>query len=132
MAGNGFLGIVVILLIDAPRVSQCAHSVELLAALRPTMATVDGSLIGLSTPFGKRGWFYESWSGGDPSWTRIRVPASDCPRISQAFLVDERRELGALRFSEEYELAWNEPESSMFPTAIIERAFTSDVTPLWR
>jgi hypothetical protein len=103
----------------------------LLAALRPTMATVNGSLVALSTPFGKRGWFYESWSGGDPSWTRVSVPASACPRIGRAFLDDERRELGALRYSEEYELAWNEPDESMFPTSIIDRAFTSDVRPLW-
>jgi hypothetical protein len=46
-------------------------------------------------------------------------------------LADERRELGAMRFSEEYELAFLEPDESMFPTAIIDRAFTADVRPLW-
>jgi Terminase large subunit, T4likevirus-type, N-terminal len=90
---RGYAATNMVILDEAARVDD-----ELLAALRPTMATVDGSLIALSTPFGKRGWFYEAWSGGDPSWTRIRVPASDCPRISQAFLADERRELGAMRF----------------------------------
>jgi hypothetical protein len=123
---RGYAAANMVILDEAARVDD-----ELLAALRPTMATVDGSLIALSTPFGKRGWFYEAWSGGDPSWTRIRVAASECPRISKDFLDDERRELGAMRFSEEYELAWNEPDESMFATAIIDRAFTSDVRPLW-
>jgi hypothetical protein len=80
--------------------------------------------------FGKRGWFYEAWIG-DESWHRVRVPASECPRISHEFLADERRELGAMRFSEEYELSWNEPDENMFATALIDRAFTADVRPLW-
>jgi hypothetical protein len=33
---------------------------DLIAAVRPMMATVDGSLIALSTSFGERGWFYEA------------------------------------------------------------------------
>jgi len=104
---------------------------DLLAALRPTMAVSDGSLVALSTPFGKRGWFFESWSAGDPSWTRIEIPASKCARLTQAFLDDEKRELGALRYSEEYELQWLENDESVFPTAIIDAAFTHDVRPLW-
>jgi hypothetical protein len=94
------------------------------------MAVVGGSLIMLSTPFGKRGEFYRAWSEGQ-GWTRVKVPASQCPRLSKEFLDEERRELGAMRFSEEYELAFLEPDESVFPTAIIDRAFTSDVRALW-
>jgi terminase large subunit-like protein len=123
---RGYAAANMVIIDEAARVDDV-----LLAALRPTMAIVNGSLIALSTPFGKRGWFYESWSGGDPSWTTISVPASMCPRIDPAFLNDERRELGPLRFSEEYELAWNEPDESVFPTAIIDAAFTNEIRPLW-
>ena len=35
---------------------------ELMAAVRPMMATCDGCLFALSTPAGKRGWFYEQWN----------------------------------------------------------------------
>jgi hypothetical protein len=123
---RGYAGVSLLIIDEACRVED-----TLLAALRPTMATVDGSLIALSTPFGKRGWFYESWIAGDPSWTRIDIPASKCPRLTKAFLDDERRELGAMRFSEEYELAWLEPDESVFPTAMIEKAFTHEIRPLW-
>jgi Terminase large subunit, T4likevirus-type, N-terminal len=123
---RGYAGAKLIVLDEAARVED-----DLMAALRPTMATVDGSLIALSTPFGKRGWFHQSWTEGGQDWTRVRIPASECPRISPEFLADERRELGAMRFSEEYELAFLEPDESMFPTAIIDRAFTADVRPLW-
>ena len=55
---------------------------DLLAALRPTMATVDGTLIMLTTPFGKRGEFYRAWTEGQ-GWTKVRVPAAMCPRLSR-------------------------------------------------
>ena len=91
----------------------------------------DGSLLMLSTPFGKRGEFYRAWTEGE-GWTRIRVPASMCPRLTKAFLDEERRELGPMRYSEEYELAFLEPDETVFTTALIDRAFTTEVRPLWQ
>ena len=90
----------------------------------------DSRLLALTTPAGKRGWFYEAWHGGG-DWQRIKVPASQCPRISKEFLEQELKELGALRYSEEYELQFVENDEAVFPTAIIDAAFTTDVVPLW-
>jgi hypothetical protein len=59
------------------------------------------------------------------------VPADQCPRISKQFLEEELRELGAQRFSEEYGLEFLEPDEAVFPTAIIDAAFTTEVLPLW-
>jgi len=122
---RGYAGAKLIVLDEAARIDD-----SLIAALRPMMATVDGSLIALSTPFGKRGWYFEAWVG-DASWHRVRVPATECPRLSATFLQEELRELGPLAYSEEYELAFNEPDEAMFNTALIDRAFTSEVRPLW-
>ena len=36
---------------------------DLLAAVRPMLATSGGRLIALTTPAGKRGWFFEAWHG---------------------------------------------------------------------
>jgi len=52
---RGFAGVKMIVLDEAARIED-----DLIAAVRPMMATVDGSLIALSTSFGKRGWFYEA------------------------------------------------------------------------
>ena len=90
-----------------------------MAAVRPMLAVSQGRLIALSTPAGKRGWFYEAWIGGD-SWHRVKVAATDCPRISQAFLDEELRELGAQRFSEEYQLAWIDPDEAVSSSTIID------------
>jgi Terminase large subunit, T4likevirus-type, N-terminal len=71
---RGYTRARMIILDEAARVDD-----ELLAAIRPTMATVDGSLIALSTPFGQRGFFYDSFVGDDPSW----VPhQGDCRPMS--------------------------------------------------
>ncbi len=90
-----------------------------------------GRLIALSTPAGRRGWFYESWEHGGDVWDRTRVAASHCPRISQAFLDEELKQLGAQRFSEEYSLQFIDPDEAVFPSTIINAAFTDAVVPLW-
>ena len=102
----------------------------LFSVVRPMLGVSEGSLIMLSTPFGKRGELYRAWSEGQ-GWTKVRVPASECPRLSKEFLAEELRELGPMRYSEEYELAFLEPDESVFPTTMIERAFTHDIRPLW-
>jgi hypothetical protein len=107
----------------------------LLVAIRPMLATSKdgGRLIALSTPRGRRGFFYEAWhdTAEGNNWTRARVSADQCPRISPTFLAEEMKELGALRFSEEYQLAFVDNDESVFPSDIIARAFTLEVTPLW-
>jgi hypothetical protein len=105
---------------------------ELIVAVRPMLAVSEGGgrLIALTTPAGKRGWFHAAWTGAE-QWTRVRVPASECPRISEAFLSEELRELGKQRFSEEYGLEFLDPDEAVFSTAIIDAAFSNEVKPLW-
>jgi phage terminase large subunit-like protein len=123
---RGISALSLCLIDEASRVPE-----ELLAAVRPMIATrSDGTLVALSTPFGRRGFFYEAWIG-DASWHRVRVPASDCPRISEAFLKEELRELGKQRFSEEYGLEFLDPDTAVFSTTIIDNAFSKKVKPLW-
>jgi hypothetical protein len=122
---RGYAGARLVILDEAARVDD-----GLLAALRPMLGTSDGSLIMLTTPAGKRGEFYRAWTEGE-GWTRVKVPASACPRLSKEFLDEERRELGAMRYSEEYELEFLEADESVFPTTIIDAAFTTEVRPLW-
>ena len=117
--------------VDLVVVDEAARCEDaLVTAVRPMLAVSQGRLIALTTPAGKRGWFYEAWTGDD-SWHRVKVAATECPRISQAFLDEELRELGAQRFSEEYQLAWIDPDEAVFSSAIIDAAFSNTVRPLW-
>jgi phage FluMu gp28-like protein len=122
---RGYAGAALIIIDEAARVED-----DLLQAVRPMLATSQGRLIALTTPAGKRGWFYEAWIG-DNNWHRVKVPATECPRITQQFLDEELRELGAARFSEEYMLEFRDSDEAAFPVDIITAAFTDNVRPLW-
>lgn len=39
----------------------------------------------MSSPSGKRGFFYETWASRNTDWHRVSVPATECPRISRKF-----------------------------------------------
>jgi hypothetical protein len=96
--------------------------------LRPTLAVSGGALVVLSSPFGTRGWFWEAWERGE-GWARWRVPATACPRISPAFLEEERRELGEWWFRQEYLAEFLDAETQPFSTESIARAFREEVDP---
>ncbi len=99
-------------------------------AVRPMLAVSGGRLILMSSPYGKRGHFYEAWSeGGD--WHRVEVPATDCPRITAKFLDEERRALGDWWFEQEYMCEFVETIDAVFRMSDIERSVTDDVTPLF-
>jgi hypothetical protein len=86
-------------------------------------------LIALSTPFGKRGWYYEQWIGGN-GWKRYQVLATDCPRISDEYLQQERQMIGEWQFSQEFECAFVDTQEQFFNTELIARAMI-DMEPLW-
>jgi hypothetical protein len=124
---RGMAGAALVVIDEASRVAD-----EMLAVVRPMVATSNGAIIALSTPAGKRGWYYEAWHSGDPIWHRVRVDASMCPRITQQFLDEERKAFGETKFQEEYCLQFVDSAMSAFPAGLIEAMFTDDsVRPLW-
>lgn len=116
-----------ILIDEAARVDD-----ELYAALRPMLATGNGRLVALSTPWGRRGWFFNAWEFGGESWQRYRVPATECPRITKEFLAEELREIGPLRYASEYLCEFVDTEEQFFPSSLVERALSDEVLPLWQ
>jgi hypothetical protein len=122
---RGYSGAALLLVDEASRVDD-----GLYYAIRPMLAVSGGSLMMLSTPYGKRGVFYEEWSGG-VGWERYEVPASECPRIPATFLEEEQAALPSWVFRQEYGCSFEETEDQVFTTEMIERAVTSDITPLF-
>src|SRR5215210_5938120 len=123
---RGFSGTSLLVLDEAARVDD-----ELYFAVRPMLAVSGGALMMLTTPHGKRGAIYEEWTGGSDFWERYEVPASECPRISEEFLEEERAALPSWVYRQEYECSFEETEDQVFTTSMIERAVTSEVTPLF-
>jgi hypothetical protein len=99
-------------------------------ALRPMLAVSNGTLWLMSTPFGKRGFFYDTWAEGGPEWERVRVPADECPRIGRTFLEEERRTMGERWYHQEYQCEFVDSVSGIFDRDVVERAITKDVKPL--
>jgi hypothetical protein len=122
---RGYSGAALLLVDEASRVED-----GLYYAIRPMLAVSGGSLMMLSTPCGKRGVFYEEWTGGE-GWERYEVPASQCPRIPASFLEEERAALPSWVYRQEYECSFEETEDQVFTTEMVERAVTSEVTPLF-
>ena len=92
---RGFSAVSLLLIDEASRVED-----DLYRAVRPMLAASlfsnqrPASLWLISTPYGRRGFFYDEWSDtADPSWRRISVTGPDCPRLDAPYLEDERRRL---------------------------------------
>jgi len=122
---RGFSGVDLLLVDGASRVTD-----ELYYAVRPMLAVSGGRLMMLSTPYGKRGVFFEEWGGGE-GWERYEVPASQCPRIPASFLEEERRALPAWIYRQEYECSFEETEDQVFSHELVSAAITDEVTPLF-
>jgi len=117
---RGLSKVKLLLLDEASQVSD-----SLYATVRPMLAVSGGRLVALSTPFGKRGWWSNAWHSVDP-WKRVSITADQCPRISPAFLAEERRELGEWWFRQEYECEFMDAETQVFTSAEIEAAFATE------
>ena len=118
---RGFSGASLLLVDEAARVAN-----DLYASIRPMLAVSGGRLLALSTPFGTRGWFYDAWVSAEP-WERYEVPATEVPRISPAFLEEERRTLGEWWYEQEYMCRFLDAETQAFRREDIDRAFEEEV-----
>ncbi|MDY7091582.1 MAG: terminase family protein [Acidobacteriota bacterium] len=118
---RGFSGVRLLVVDEASRVPG-----DLYFAIRPMLAVSGGRLLALSTPFGTRGWWYEAWRSDEP-WERYEVPATQCPRITRAFLEEEKRAMGEWWFAQEYECQFLDAETQPFGREDIERAFEEEV-----
>ena len=122
---RGFSAVSLLLVDEAARVSD-----DLYMAIRPMLAVSGGALWLMSTPCGKRGFFYDEWMRTSAEWQRFRVPATECPRISAGFLEEERATMGDRRFRQEYLCEFVETESGAFDRDLVEGAMSWEFEPL--
>lgn len=80
-------------------------------AIEPSLAATNGDMILLSTPFGKRGRFYEGFQSD--KWSTHHVKSRENPLITQDFLEGQKRSMTHLDYIQEFEGAFVE-ESDTF------------------
>lgn len=123
---RGYSAVDLLAVDEAARVSD-----DLFSAVRPMLAVSSGRLLMLSTPWGQRGEFFETWTNGGERWERFEVPATDNPRIDPAFLAEERADLLDWVYRQEYLCEFGQNEAALFGRDLIEGAFSEDVKPLF-
>src|SRR5215216_3051346 len=127
---RSFSGVDLLIVDEAARVADALYY-----AVRPMLAVSGGRMMMLSTPWGRRGVFFEEWTreapGDSSAWERYEAPASQVPRISEAFLEEERRALPARMYRQEYECSFEAVDAAVFAYDLIEEAITPEVAPLF-
>jgi hypothetical protein len=119
---RSFSDVRLLLIDEAARVPD-----ETYYSMRPVLAVSGGRLVALSTPFGTRGWWYQEWCARAPNgWKWWEVKATQCPRISAAFLEEERRTIGAWWWDQEYGCVFRDAQDAVFTQADIDRAYSED------
>lgn len=122
---RGFSGVDLLIIDEASRVKD-----ELYYSVRPMLAVSGGDIILLSTPFGKRGFFFDEWTNG-AEWHREKVTAYQCPRISREWLEAERKAIGEWWLAQEYLCEFVDTTDQVFSYEDVMRAVTSEVKPLF-
>ena len=104
---------------------------DTMVAVRPMLAVSNGRLLAMSTPWGRRGWFYEA--SRSPEWRVTVVTAEQCPRkhpdgklvFSPEYLEAERAGMGELKFRREYMCEFSDLAGLMFGADDIAAIFES-------
>jgi hypothetical protein len=122
---RGYSGVTTLIVDEAARVLD-----HLYLSVRPMLAVSRGRLVCLSTPFGRRGWFFDTWHG-QQRWERVKIVAGERPRISAEFLDEELKALGERWFRQEYLCSFEETVDSVFTYDDVMAACTDGVRPLF-
>jgi hypothetical protein len=110
---------------------------DVYAAVTPLLAATRGELWLLSTPNGKRGFFFHEFSRAALSshaanWLRLTAPAEGAGasgRLSPAFLAEERIRKTPDQFAQEYLCEFTTTQRNTFRPEAVYRAFRQDIPP---
>jgi len=123
---RGYSGATLLLVDEAALVPDAMY-----VALRPMLAVSGGRVVLLSTPRGRRGFFYREWTEGGSLWHRAKITAYECPRIPRNWLEGERERIGRSAFNQEYLVEFVENEDSAFAYDDVEAALDPAARPLF-
>jgi hypothetical protein len=122
---RGFSGVSLLIIDEASRVEDSLYQ-----SVRPMLAVSGGRIILLSTPFGKRGFFYQEWTEGQ-DWRKVKITAEQCPRIKPEWLERERAMIGDWWFKQEYLCEFVETSDQFFSYEDINAALDYSAEPLF-
>jgi hypothetical protein len=112
---RGFSSVSMLIIDEASRVPD-----EVYLALRPSLAVSHGDILLLSTPRGRRGFFYREMTEADAKqqWLRHTGKVTECERIPEDFLEKERSR-GEAYYKQEYLCEFVESGRYLFDEAMV-------------
>lgn len=81
-----------------------------------------GYQILISTPFGKGGYYYNTFT--DKDFKQFHISSEDCSRIPKSFLHKEKQRMTKAEYRQEYQGEFTDEFNQMFPTDLIKRCMT--------
>ena len=81
-----------------------------------------GWMIMLSTPFGKGGFFYNSFT--DPDFRQWHVSSEDCVRIPKSLLLKEKKRMSKAEYAQEWQGEFAEEWNQFFSSDLLRRQMT--------
>jgi hypothetical protein len=106
---RGYSGVNLLVIDEASLVPD-----DLYYSVRPMLSVSKGRLIALSTPRGKRGWFYREFTGSN-DFHRVTITWQDCPRLDQETIDADLRSMGQLWVDQEYLCLFTVMEGLVYP-----------------
>jgi hypothetical protein len=114
---RGYSDVTLLIIDEAAQVHEKAYT-----NARPMLNISDGKIVLLSTPHGKRGFFWQAWEN-ETEWLKIEINADQCPRFKKAFIMEEKARMLDWEFKQEYYCFFAEAIDSVFRAEDIEAAF---------
>jgi hypothetical protein len=100
-------------------------------AIKPMLAISGGRIILLSTPRGRRGFFFDVWSEGGADWNRTLIDAHQCPRISPEWLEREKLAMPSFWFRQEFLCEFCETLDSVFSFDEVQATLSDTLEPFY-
>jgi hypothetical protein len=118
---RGFSAVSMLIVDEASRVPDAVY-----LALRPALAVSRGDIVLVSTPNGRRGFFYREMSAAGNGataerWLRHTGPVAECGARVPAEFLEEERARGESYFRQEYQCEFVETGRYMFDEALVHR-----------
>lgn len=121
---RGFSAARLLILDEAARASD-----DLLASAVPMVAG-DGQLMVMSTPWGRRGFFFALHEDQGNGWQRHKITAYESQQFTPTRIAEAKALHGSFVFASDYECQFGDNDAQLFSTELVRAAFTPGVRPL--
>lgn len=111
----------VVIVDEASRVEE-----EVFIALTPMLATTHGTLILISTPHGVNNYFYRAYAKPEMGFKTYHHPSASSPLIDRQTIEDEKENMTANEWAEEYLATFVDETDAFFPISLIDKCMATE------